>query len=60
MLNTDSDNLQTAIQDCLDYINGSELKSDATLSRLIRQIQLHSVEVENPASTILRSFAKSR
>lgn len=53
MLDADSDNLQTAIQDCLNYIEGNELKNDLILNRLLARINQHSLEVENSASMIL-------
>jgi hypothetical protein len=53
MLGVDSDNLQAAIQDCLIYIENSELKNDVILTRLFARINQHSWEVENSASTIL-------
>jgi len=53
MLDADSDNLQTAIQDCLNYIEGTELKNDLILNRLLARINQYSLEVENSASMIL-------
>lgn len=53
LLSIDSDNLQTAIRACTAYIDGGALRNDITLRYLIGQIQLHSLEVENSAHTVI-------